>query len=154
MGPEATRQEILDQFELGNLILYYQGHGSIDHWATEKIFEQSDVNLLNNASKLPFVEAMTCLNGYFINPGQISLAEKLLYSETGGAVAVWASTGYGDAQAMKYLSDRFLEEVYTKGNRQLGSAITRAKINFLQYGAFYDEIDTFTLFGDPALELK
>lgn len=154
LGAAATRQEIIDQFELGNLIIHYQGHGSIDHWASEKIFKLSDVPLLNNASKLPFVEAMTCLNGYFINPGQISLAEQLLYSETGGAVAVWASTGYGHDQAMKYLADRFLEEIYTKGNRSLGSAITRAKINFLQYGAFYDEIDTFTLFGDPALELK
>ena len=36
---------------------------------------------------------MTCLNGYFQDPAMDSLAEALMKSEKGGAIAVWASSG-------------------------------------------------------------
>jgi hypothetical protein len=153
LGVADTREEILNQFNLGNLILHYQGHGTINLWASENIFDNDDAFSLGNAPKFPFVETMTCLNGYFFNPYTKSLAEELLSSETGGAIAVWSSTGLSSDNAMKYLADKFLQEIYTKNNRQVGSAINNAKLNLLQYGPFYDEINTFILFGDPALQL-
>jgi hypothetical protein len=52
----------------GALIWNYSGHASVQVWATENIFTTKDVAALSNAGKLPFVVAMTCLDGFFGYP--------------------------------------------------------------------------------------
>ena len=78
----------------GALIVNYGGHASVQVWATENIFDTGDVALLTNSGKLPFVVAMTCLNGFFGYPEAWafpSLAEALLRNSdewSGGGVHV------------------------------------------------------------------
>jgi hypothetical protein len=80
----------------GTLMVNYSGHGSVQIWANEHIFDNDDIPDLTNDGMLPFFVAMTCLNGYFAYPEAWnfpSMAEALLRSQDKGAIAAFMSTG-------------------------------------------------------------
>jgi len=142
----------------GSLMVNYSGHGSIQVWADEHIFTNADVADLNNSSKLPFFVAMTCLNGYFVDPESFafpSLAEALLRAASGGAVAVFMPTAMTAPEGQRILDTALFEAVFTRDIRTLGPAISAAKQTLLANGLEYEETsETFLLFGDPATRLK
>jgi len=142
----------------GTLVVNYSGHGSTQVWAHENIFDAGDMAALSNGAKLPFFVAMTCLNGYFVDPEVFaypSLAEVLLRASGKGAVAVLASTGMTAPEGQHILDVALFEAVFRDDVRRLGPAITKAKQELLANGSEYEEVaGTFMLFGDPAMVLK
>jgi hypothetical protein len=142
----------------GSLVVNYSGHGSTQVWARENIFDAGDMVALSNGAKLPLFVAMTCLNGYFVDPEVFaypSFAEVLLRPSGKGAVAVLASTGMTVPEGQHILDVALFEAVFKEDVRTLGPAITKAKQELLANGSGYGEIsETFTLFGDPAMVLK
>jgi hypothetical protein len=151
----------------GALIVNYSGHGSVQVWAGERIFEhvlpaqpgyRQDVNDLTNAGKLPFVVAMTCLNGSFGYPegwGFPSLAEVLLRDSANGAVAALMSTGMTEPEGQRVLDRALFEGIFKRDLRTLGRAISYAKQELVANSAALGETGkTFLLFGDPAMRLK
>jgi hypothetical protein len=81
----------MDQF-----LFNYMGHGSVEIWKGN-FFTSSDARALTNSPRLSFFVSMTWLNGFFQDIYTESLAEALIRSQQGGAVAVWASSGISDA---------------------------------------------------------
>ncbi|MCB0237859.1 MAG: hypothetical protein KDH08_04300, partial [Anaerolineae bacterium] len=59
--------EIIQSMDEGVGLVTYVGHGSMNVWGKDKMFQISDSNTLSN-SKLPFLMTMTCLVGYFHHP--------------------------------------------------------------------------------------
>jgi hypothetical protein len=57
----------------------------------------TDAKALRNRHQLSVYLLMTCYNGWFLDPNTNRLAEVLLKSPDGGAVAVWASSGMTEA---------------------------------------------------------
>ena len=90
----TARNQILNSIENGKLIVNYDGHGSVETWADEELLTSSDAENFTNGQRLPFIIAMNCLNGYFQDVFTFSLAEALLMNPHGGAIAVWASSGF------------------------------------------------------------
>jgi hypothetical protein len=94
---------------------------------------------------------MTCLNGYFHDAALDSLAEALLKTERGGAVAVWASSGLTMPVEQALMNQELYRLLFA--NRPaltLGDATVRAK-------AVVSDGDirrTWILFGDPTTRLK
>ena len=155
--PQDLTQDLINEVNEGALILNYVGHGGIDLWASEEILNVQDVSLFNNADRLPLTVSMTCLDGYYIHPfAYDSMADTFLNNAGGGAVASWASTGMGLPSGHAILSKGLFEAVFKDNNSILGSAINQAKLSlFLQSGSAYNDLlQTYTLFGDPALRLK
>ena len=76
----------------GQLLVNYIGHGSEQTWGKTPFFENSDALALTNASTLPVVISMDCLNGFFQDVFEDTLAEALHEGPSNGAVAVWASS--------------------------------------------------------------
>jgi hypothetical protein len=151
----------------GALIVNYSGHGSVQVWAGERIFEhvlpaqpgyRQDVNELTNAGKLPFVVAMTCLNGSFGYPegwGFPSLAEVLLRESANGAVAALMSVGMTEPEGQRVLDQALFEGIFKRDLRRLGRAISYAKQELVANSVALGETGkTFVLFGDPAMKLK
>ena len=68
----------------GPLFVNYVGHGSEELWRGD-ILTTTDADTLINGYRLPFVAAMTCLNGLFQDVYDESLAEALLLAPKGGA---------------------------------------------------------------------
>ncbi len=106
--PEATRQQILAALNDGSLIVNYSGHGSTEQWSFANLLDDNAAGSLTNGQRLPVYLLMDCLNGFFQDVYTQSLAEALMLSPNGGAVAVWASSGFTDAQPQAFLNQSLL----------------------------------------------
>jgi hypothetical protein len=161
LAASGLTADIKAQINVGSLIVNYSGHGALQRWAGEKIFQISDVDDLTNAGRYPFVVNMTCLTGYFgyLDPQdgpEPSLAEALLKADGKGAIAALMPTAMTSTGGQHILDVALFEAIFQKDIRQLGPAIADAKQTLLANGgAAYEEISkTFLLFGDPALALQ
>jgi hypothetical protein len=157
----ALRDDIKAAINAGTLIVNYSGHGSLQRFAGEGIFKNSDVDDLTNTGRYPFVVGMSCLTGYFgyldpQNGPEPSLAEALLRADGKGAVASLMPTGMTSTGGQHILDNALFEAIFTKDIRQLGPVVADAKQTLLANGgmAFEEVSETFLLFGDPALALK
>ena len=75
------------------VLISYVGHGAIDLWADENIFNTANIATLAPQSEQPFVLTLNCLNGYFHFPYFDSLAEPLVKAEDKGAIAAISPSG-------------------------------------------------------------
>ncbi len=146
----TTKRNLLDALERGQLLINYKGHGSVTLWRGD-LLTTDDARNLNNGTRLPMFVLMTCLNGFFTDPVLDSLAEGLIKSEQGGAIAVWASTGLTAPVEQTNLNREFYRLLFSQsGGLTIGEAIARAKASV----ADADIKRTWLLIGDPTLRLK
>lgn len=151
---DAVTQAIIDTNNItGTLLMNYIGHGSLNRWSGESIFLNEDVANMTNASQLPVVLSMTCLDGYWLYPNIDSLARVFLISEGKGAVATYSPTGLGVATGHDDLQRGFFDSLFFNGAWELGQATLQSKIRLFATNSNFDLMHTFTLFGDPALHL-
>ena len=138
----------------GNLLVAYFGHGSVKMWGKDQLFTVEDVSRLNNGERLPVVLNLTCLTGLFTHPKVASLAEALLWKADGGAVAVFAPTSLTLPGDQSFLTRAFGEAFLAEPNLPLGDLLLEARrqIPVATAGAL-DVMQTFLLFGDPAMKL-
>ncbi len=150
---QAVTQEIIDTVNItGTLFMTYIGHAAVQNWSHERIFVINNIASLTNADRLPVVLSMDCLDGYWFHPTQQpSMAEVFLRTANYGAVATFSPTGLGVGLGHYALMEGFFGTVYQGGLWGLGEAALGAKINLYTAGYFRDMIQTFTIFGDPAL---
>ena len=157
-APADPTADIVRHINDGALLVNYVGHGFTDRWGTwsgGRIFDRSRIASLNNGGKLPFLTTATCLNGFFSHPLEdYSLAEEFLRVEGKGAIAAWSPTGLGFPSQHKLLFGELFTAIFEDDNRLLGPATTAAKISaYAQSSSLGELVETFVLFGDPALEL-
>jgi hypothetical protein len=157
-SPADPTADIVRHINDGALLVNYVGHGFTDRWGTwsgGRIFDRSDIVSMNNGSKLPFLTTATCLNGFFPHPLEdYSLAEEFLRVEGKGAIATWSPTGLGFPSQHGLLFGELFTTILKDDNRLLGPATTAAKISaYAQNSGLGELVETFVLFGDPALEL-
>ncbi len=145
--------DIVSQFNQGVGLVNYLGHAGADSW--DVLFQDSDVALLDNYYRLPFVMSLTCWTGTFTGERE-SLGESLLKGANGGAIAFLGSTSAGLLAGNSLLDIELFEQILqTEGPMTLGKIVDRAKTRLIQkYPAYIDFVQTYTLLGDPALELK
>jgi hypothetical protein len=90
------------------------------------------------------------LNGYFQDPVSDSFAERLMKAERGGAVGVWASSGFVEAEPQAVMNKAAFGLIFGSDSMTVGEALNRAR-------ASVSDIDvrrTYTLFGDPSMKLR
>ncbi|MEA1867254.1 MAG: C25 family cysteine peptidase [Thermodesulfobacteriota bacterium] len=151
---EDATQDIISSIDQGVMVTNYVGHGSVTNWTGEYMFDSGNVPALTNPDRLSFVIAMTCLNGYFSQPFHYGLAEEFVAAEGRGAIGVFASSGLSYLWEHKVLDPELFSILFDQGNSIIGSLTTEAKIAAYAQGITEDTVKTFTLFGDPACELK
>ncbi len=156
----SVRNGIVDAINSGKLIVHYNGHGAIPFWASPALFRLEELPRLTNQEKLPFMLPMTCAEGYFIKPyspttDSSSLGESIVRMSGGGAIASWSATGFGITSGHMLLDQSLFTDIFDNNETMLGYLTTHAKYNlYAQTSLFNDMIETYTLFGDPALLLK
>ena len=150
LGTDAARSALLNAINDGRAIVNYTGHGSVDTWQGN-LLTTTDAPAFTNGARLPVFIMMNCLNGFFqgIFPEE-SLGEALIRAGDGGAVAVWASSGFTNPGNQAPLNSAFFRELFTGGRRTLGEVIAAAK----GQASDADVRRTWVLFGDPATRLK
>lgn len=150
LDPQAVRQQVLDAINQGQLVVNYMGHGSVEQWSFSDLLDNSDISALQNGNRLPVFIVMDCLNGFFHDVFSQSLAETLLLSPNGGAVAVWASSGFTDAGPQASMDRALIQSLTNSPSQPLGSAILDAK----KLTGDPDVRRTWILFGDPSMRIQ
>ncbi len=153
----AAKQDVIDHINAGAILTNYTGHGSVSNWAGEFIFDSRDVALLDNPDNLTFVLALNCFNGqfsYFKNfyGSDDSLAEAFLKADGKGAIAMWAPTTLGYTYQHEKLADELFKRLLQEKETELGPLTTGVKVDAVNYIGI-NNVETFTLFGDPNTRL-
>ncbi|MEM7126525.1 MAG: C25 family cysteine peptidase [Chloroflexota bacterium] len=166
-----ARSKLLDWLNRGVVFLNFIGHGEFFSWGLAEnplskepdsfLFHKEHLAFIDNEKTPAIVTIGNCINGFFTGTGLLhntadftSMAEALQRHKRGGAVAVWASTGYG----FPFDHDRLLASFYGSlltSEVDLGTAAAIAKVSVQNrnINSSWDElIQTYTLFGDPAMK--
>jgi hypothetical protein len=147
---DVMRGQIVDGIDSGPMIVNYYGHGSVTVWTGAGLLD-SDLALgLTNNSKPSLFVMMTCLNGYAHDAYIDSLAESLLKAENGGAMAVWASSGFTEAEPQFAMSQQFYRQLFSGAGMRIGDAARAAKAATSNS----DVRRTWMLLGDPSMRLR
>lgn len=153
---EDARAAIMAEINAGKLLVNYSGHASTVSWASENLLGVANIPQMQNGEKTPVFLAMTCREGYFhspnpVNKGMESFAESVTRAEGKGAVASWSPTGLGVASGHDYLNRGFFSAFFFDGARTIGQATLAGKLDLWASGGALDLLDTYLLFGDPAM---
>jgi uncharacterized repeat protein (TIGR01451 family) len=143
----SPRDAVLAAMNAGSLFVDYVGHGSTGLW-NHNVLTDTDANALQNANRLPFVAAMTCLNAYFHDLFTRSMAEALLTAPNGGAVAVWSSSTLTEPGPQVIMNQELLRNIFGPSTT-IGQAILKAK----QATPDPDVRRSWNLLGDPSMKL-
>ena len=166
----AARTAIANAINGGALIVQYTGHGAVQRWAKETIWQVADVPGLTNTPMLPVSMSFNCLDGSFTNSASTAqgLEETMVRASKSdlptGSVAAIAPSGEGLTFHQQIFRKILMDTLFKDGVRDLGRALTITKrdyafdpngkyaaygapqgVNYLAY--------SMNLFGDPALKI-
>ncbi len=141
-------------FSKPSSLLVYFGHGSIDLWGKDQILSTSAVNDLSKVVAAPVIFSFTCLNGYFIHPQKLSLAEALLFQPHAGAVAMFTFTGQTLAVDQERMLSAFKSGLHSNQSSTIGGLVIESGENlFLASILNSDIVKSSIFFGDPSMKI-
>jgi uncharacterized repeat protein (TIGR01451 family) len=150
MDPNIVTQQIFTALNSGPLLVNYSGHGSVEQWSFADFLDDTSGAALTNGDQLSVYLLMDCLNGFFQDVYSTSLAETLLLAPNGGAVAVWASSGFTNQPPQASMNQALLQILRTNPSTPIAAAIVQAKTGVTDN----DVRRTWIFFGDPAMPLQ
>jgi len=149
---DPNSDEIQEIFKSSYTMAVYFGHGSVDLWGSEKILSIPMLSELPKSPAPPILISFSCLNGYFIHPQKISLAEGFLFYPGGGATGIFAPTGQTLVEDQGKLLQFLQNKLQSNDHSRIGNLL------FPQEGEKFPEdyssvniFQTFIYFGDPAM---
>jgi uncharacterized repeat protein (TIGR01451 family) len=148
LDPSTVHSQIVAALNNGALLVDYNGHGAEQQWSFVDLFDNSDATALTNGGRLPVYLLIDCLNGLFQDVYEQSLAKALILAPNGGAVAVWASSGFTNEPPQASMDLAFLQEFAAYPADPLGELILKAKNGTTDN----DVRRTWILFGDPSMK--
>lgn len=156
--PEA-RDDLINGINAGASIVLYNGHGGVNGWGySSRFLLNTDIASLTNQGAPSIVLSLTCLDGYWNyadkTDATTSLAETFLRKENGGAIAAFSPTGFGSSDEHDWLLRGFFDQLADSYGNNIGSAVLGAKLNLFGSGIDYSIINSYTIFGDPATQLR
>jgi hypothetical protein len=131
----------------------YDGHGSATQLAAENFLNVADAPALTNGEAAPVFAAWTCAAGDSTAPGVMGLADSLVLSPVGGAIASVAPAGLSLDQPAHRLSLAFLEALLGR-SQSVGSAVQWAHERGVAEGLAPWMLDIYLVSGDPAAEAR
>jgi len=146
----------------GRSIINYCGHGGPTSWSTTG-FSNTYINNLVNDNQLPYVVCVACNNGEFEHYDTCFAEAWMRATNNGeptGAIGVYASTQSQSWNPPMDAQDEIVDilvETYPGNIRHtLGALSFQGAMHMIdEYGSSaYDEINTWTVFGDPSLQIR
>ena len=140
----------------GAAIFNYRGHGSPTTWASPAILSTASdhLNFWQNFGKPTFVLSADCWDGHFAWPAMDSLSETWMRLDNlRGVAAQWSSAGLGLSYEHTVLHTGFYDGLTEGHLSRIGDAILYAKLGYTALDLADSELYSFTLQGDPAMQL-
>ncbi len=162
---DELRMDLQASIQSGLSLLNYRGHGSPWAWAknpqliTSDMTEDFMVGFWLNYDHPIIILSANCQDGYFTYAGVPGLGETYLKLAddpvlgSRGTAAHWSSTGLGTTFEHTALMQGFYEGLFELGYTAIGDAINYAKLQYFLGGYQQAELYSFTLQGDPAMQL-
>ena len=153
--------DIVDNIEKGLLTFIYTGHGGVVALADEYIFGTSEIAILQNSDKMPFVFTATCEFSKYDNPLLLSAGEQFFLQPGGGAIAMLTTCrptfGINNVKIGRALTQVLYNRDADGKPLRIGDISRLAKANPVNFSntapsAVSTNI-SHVLFGDPALRL-
>ena len=150
---------ILSFIDQGMLVTNFIGHGDVIRWGAEPygggdfIIEPGDVDDLKNPGNLTFLIALDCLNGYFGQSFDYSLAEEWVMKPETGAIACFAPSGLSHQWEHELLGQFIFDRIFNERENTIGVISTESKIDAYYSGASDKVLTSMNLIGDPATTL-
>jgi len=148
VDPATVHSRIISALNAGSLLVDYNGHGAEQQWSFSDFFDNTAATALTNGGRLPVYLLMDCLNGLFQDVYAQSLAKALILAPNGGAVAVWASSGFTEQPPQATMNLALLHQFAAHPGDPLGLLILHAKNGTTDN----DVRRTWVLFGDPSMK--
>jgi hypothetical protein len=156
--PGSPTTDIIAAVNQGRFLVTYMGHGNTDRWGTwsgGRIFDVTNIPSLTSSPRLPFVLTANCFNGFFTQPfTEATMAETLVRQAGGGAIAAWSPTALGSPGEQSQLFSYLYDVLLNGAPPTLGAATLQAKQKGYAQALPAELMETFILFGDPALRLQ
>ncbi len=146
---------ILNALNRGTLILNYVGHGGINNWSHERIFNFNDIQQLSNFNTLPLFVTATCEFSKFDRNGGQTAGENLIVNPNGGGIASVTTVRVVYSYQNKQLNDALIKNVFKPYHGKtptMGELLMQAKNGI--WGGGDANNRKFLLLGDPALSLN
>jgi hypothetical protein len=146
---------ILNALNRGTLILNYVGHGGVNNWAHERIFNFNDIQQLSNFNTLPLFVTATCEFSKFDRSGGQTAGENLIVNPNGGGIASVTTVRVVYSYQNKQLNDALIRNVFKPYHGKtptMGELLMQAKNGIWSAGDANNR--KFLLLGDPALSLN
>jgi len=147
----TAQSRIVNGLNEGKYVVNYSGHGSAGLWASPSFFGSATLPQLTSTNNEAMFTMLTCLNGAFLNPRALSLAERLVLATNGGGVSAWASTGLTTPDVQEVMALRFYSQLGQGNIQRLGDLIIDAK-TVIEGGS--DVRLSWVLLGDPMLKVN
>jgi hypothetical protein len=150
-GIEA--EEVAARWNEGVWLATYIGHGSLERWGRQNIFNLEAVSRLRPANP-PIVLQLTCLTGLFAHPTQPSLAEVMLTNRYGPVLTV-AATSLTLSSHQEPFAHSLVQHLLDPEVERIGDAFQKAKLSLDVAGSdgLREVSDTFVLLGDPSARI-
>ena len=148
--PDTVHSQIMSALNNGAVLVDYNGHGAEQQWSFVDLFDNNDAAALTNGGRLPVYLLIDCLNGLFQDVYAQSLSKALILAPNGGAVAVWASSGFTNEPPQASMNLALLNQLAANPTAPLGVMILGAK----NVTTDNDVRRTWILLGDPSLKLQ
>ncbi len=144
-----VRSSILTSINQGTGIINFLGHGNLSNWTSANLLQTNDALSFQNNSNTTIFVMLACLNGAYAET-QTTLAESIHKTGTGGAIAVWASSGQTYPYGQVAMTKAFYRKIFSTSNIRIGDATNYAKTQNPDL-----DIRKFSiLFGDPTMIIK
>lgn len=148
--PKA-RTDFFDAFEKGALVFNYLGHGGEDGLASERIWEKSDGQNLNNQYKYPLFITITCEFSRFDDPTRPTAGEYTFWNPKGGAISMLTTIrSIGQFNAENF-NDNLSKNLLSYGSNQYTTIAEALRISKNDTPSSSSNVIFYI--GDPALML-
>ncbi|MDA0242036.1 MAG: C25 family cysteine peptidase [Chloroflexi bacterium] len=150
----ATQETVTAGWNEGVWLVSYVGHGSLNLWGKDNVFNADGVaGLQSNGTAPPIVLQFTCLTGFFAHPTEVSLSERMLTSPDGPVLLI-AATSLTLSAYQRPFALSLLNHLQDPAFMRMGDVLQAAKLELPVADLGVREIsDTFGLLGDPTAKI-
>ncbi len=144
---------IIEDIEVGSLIVNYFGHGGEDGLAKEFIVTRDAAENLNNENKYPCIVTVTCEFTKFDNPERITAGELTYWNPNGGAISLVTTTRSITVTLGVEFNQVMASELFGFGTNQINTPAEALRISKNSLGIGRKLRRVVFYIGDPAMHL-
>ncbi|NND63942.1 MAG: type IX secretion system sortase PorU, partial [Flavobacteriaceae bacterium] len=148
-----VNEKVVNDIEVGALILNYFGHGGEDGLAKEFIYTQETARNLRNKNRYPCIVTVTCEFTKFDNPQRITAGELTFWNSEGGAISLITTTRSIGVRLGVDFNEILAEELFGFGQIIPVPPAEALRLSKNQIGVGDDDRRVIFYIGDPAMRL-